>query len=308
MVPSRSTLISCILSVLAHGSYVRAQHDEVVPLTPLPYTPNKIVATVAGTLFLLVAAGFSVWSLRYRARYVYFVMLGCVCYGLGLLLRIVYANDPTNMTKFAAMDMLILLSPCCFVVAVFMILEPLAVYLNAAEFLIINPNTLTYGFLGSEIVAFTIQAIGGGLKTSTSRNTVKTGTKIIIAGLLVQLFALLTFLGLYVFFIIKMWTRRKDQWNNRPLGFFRHWLFIAAMVGVCCQNLVIPSIYRLTAIAVGSGSALNNKELYFYTTEVMTIFGAIANLLWAYPPRVLNGNLPVGKDDTESSLATNPSS
>ncbi|KAJ1305593.1 hypothetical protein OPQ81_000590 [Rhizoctonia solani] len=179
------------------------------------------------------------------------------------------------MSMFVAMDYLILIPHCFFVFGAYTLLSRLAVYMDAVELLVVKPDPLTNGLLGYQLVAFAIIAIGGGLKTSSMRDVAKVGSKLIISGLLIELVGLLAYLGLLINFIYRVWSRRKEQWNNRPNGFLQSWLGVAAMTAVCCQNLMIPIIYRVTAIGVGRNGALSRKEYYFYTSEAMTLWGGV---------------------------------
>ncbi|CAE6355330.1 unnamed protein product [Rhizoctonia solani] len=284
-----TSLIPFFLSIFAHSSYVLASED-VADILPLMYTPNKPVAIVAGTLFMLAACGMLVWSAMHRGYYMLPFVFGAVLYGLGLFLRIPYSDNLHNISLYSAMDYLNLISVPFFVFGVYTLLTRIAAHLDAVELLIVKPYLLANGFMAYQFVAFVITAIGGGMKTSTTRHTVEVATKLIIAGTLLQFVGLAVYLGLVINFVYRMWSTRKEQWNHRPNGFLRSWLGVAAMTGVCCQNLMIPLIYRITAIGLGRNGVLSRKEYYFYTSEVMTLWGGVLTIfLMVWPPRVLNG-------------------
>ncbi|CAE6500244.1 unnamed protein product [Rhizoctonia solani] len=301
--PSLFSLFTSVsLSILAQSPYVLASGDTTDGL-PLAYTPNKPVAIVAGTLFLLGAGALMAWFVRHKGLYMLPFVFGAILYGLGLFLRIPYADDVHNMNLFAAMDYLILVSVSFFIFGAYTLLGRLAVYLDAVELLVLNPNLLTNAFLAYQLVAFLITAIGGGMKTSMTLSVVLVGAKLVIAGLLIQFVGLFVYLGLLINFVYRMWSRRKEQWNHRPNGFLQSWLGVATMTGVCCQNLLIPLIYRVTAIGLGRDGALSRIEYYFYTSEVMTLWGGVITIfLMVWPPRILNGSIPTRKQPTEISL------
>ncbi|CAE6443784.1 unnamed protein product [Rhizoctonia solani] len=302
-----SFLIPFVLNILAHSSCALASEDTT-NILPLAYTPNKPVAIVAGTLYMLAAGALLAWFSRHRGYYMLPFVFGAILYGLGLFLRIPYSDDVHNMSMFAAMDYLILISLCFFVFGVYTLLSRLAVHMDAVELLVVKPNLQTNGFLGYQLVAFIILAIGGGMKTSLARSVAEVGSKLIIAGMLVQLVGLFVYLGLLINFVYRVWSRRKEQWNHRPNGFLRSWLGVAAMTGVCCQNLIIPIIYRVTAIGLGRDGALSRKEYYYYTSEVMTLWGGVLTIfLMVWPPRILNGPPSAGKQATELSLVSSGS-
>ncbi|CAE6377964.1 unnamed protein product [Rhizoctonia solani] len=187
------------------------------------------------------------------------------------------------MSLYSAMDYLIFISLSFFVFGVFTLLGRLAIHLDAVELLVVKPIPLTNTLMGYQSVSFIISAIGAGMKASSTRHTVEVGSKLIITGILLQFVGLAVYLGLLINFVYRMWSTRKDQWNYRPNGFLRSWLGVAAMTG-------IPLIYRVTAIGLGRDGALSRKEYYYYTSEVMTLWGGVLTIfLMTWPPRVLNG-------------------
>ncbi|KAF8703653.1 RTA1 like protein, partial [Rhizoctonia solani] len=291
-----SFLAPVFLSILAHSSYALASEDAagILPHSiarhlALAYTPNKPVAIAAGALYMLAACAMLAWFSRHRGYYMLPFVFGAILYGLGLFLRIPYSDDLHNMSLYAAMDYLILISISFFLFGVYTLLGRLAVHLDAVELLVIKPDLLTNLLMGYQFAAFLLTAIGGGMKASSTLDIIKVGSKLIIAGILVQFVGLAVYLGLLINFVYRIWSRRKEQWNNRPNGFLGNWLGVTAMTGVCCQNLMIPLIYRVTAIGLGRNGALSRKEYYFYTSEVMTLWGGVLVIfLMVWPPRIFS--------------------
>ncbi|CAE6491544.1 unnamed protein product [Rhizoctonia solani] len=193
-------LISTSFSILSQSSYVLASGDAVGGL-PLAYTPNKPVAIVAGALYMLAAGALLAWFARHRGYYMLPFVFGAILYGLGLFLRIPYAEDLHNMSLYATMDYLILISLSFFIFGVYTLLSRIAIYLDAVELLVLKPIILNSGFLISLVAAFMITAIGGGMKASSTIDTIKIGSKLVIAGLLIQLFGVLAYLGLVINFV-----------------------------------------------------------------------------------------------------------
>ncbi|ELU37467.1 puf family RNA-binding protein [Rhizoctonia solani AG-1 IA] len=259
---------------------IQQRAHSIARYLALAYTPNKPVAIVAGALYMLAACAMLAWFSRHRDA----------SGSLIDFLFIAYSDDLHNMSLYAAMDYLILISISFFLFGAYTLLGRLAVHLDAVELLVIKPDLLT-----------------NLLMASSALDIIKVGSKLIIAGILVQFVGLAVYLGLLINFVYRIWSRRKEQWNNRPNGFLGNWLGVAAMTGVCCQNLMIPLIYRVTAIGLGRNGALSRKEYYFYTSEVMTLWGGVLVIfLMAWPPRIFSRPCAKGQM-TELSLISSGS-
>ncbi|CAE6506248.1 unnamed protein product [Rhizoctonia solani] len=261
--------------------------------TPLKYTPNITLAIVAGSIFVATAVGFLIWSTWYRGYY----MITIITSTVGLFLRIRYAQEPTNAPAYNAMDLFLLLSPCGFIAGVFMMLVPIATYLDAQEFLFVKPNILTKIFLVAEFTAFLVQGSGSAMRISLNAEIIALGEKILLGGLVLQTITLTAFLNIFILFVFRLRKNRKAEWSNRPNGFMKHWLALLMVIGVSFQNLSIRGGYRMLVAMQGPNGSLASSEQFFYTTEVMTLWGAISAFLSIWPPRYLAMPRPIVAKD-----------
>ncbi|CAE6340003.1 unnamed protein product [Rhizoctonia solani] len=267
--------------------------------TPLKYTPNVTLAIVAGSIFIATAVGFLIWSIRYRGYYMMTIVTGALGYALGLFLRIRYAQEPTNAAVYNAMDLFLLLSPCGFIAGVFMMLVPIATYLEAQEFLIIKPNILTKVFLVAEFTAFLVQGVGSAMSIASDIEIKVLGAKILIGGLALQTISLTAYMNIFGLFVFRLYKHRKGEWSNRPNGFMKHWLALLIVIGVSLQNLSIRGGYRMLVTMQGPNGSLSSSEQFFYATECFTLWGAISAFLTIWPPRYLAMPRPVVAKDIE---------
>ncbi|CAE6444406.1 unnamed protein product [Rhizoctonia solani] len=288
--------------------------------TPLRYTPNITLATLAGSIFVATAVGFLIWSIRHRGYYMVTIITGAIGYALGLFLRIRYAQEPTNAPIYNAMDLFLLLSPCGFIASVsdfnwmiracpnkwsggttqiFMMLVPIATHLDAQAFLILRPNLLTKLFLLFEFTAFLVQGTGSAMSIALDTETKALGAKILIGGLALQTVSLTAYMNVFGLFVFRLWKNRKDEWNNRPNGILKHWLALLMVIGVGLQNLSIRGGYRMLVAMQGPNGFLSSSEQFFYTTECVTLWSAISAFLTVWPPRYLAMPRPVDVKDVE---------
>lgn len=72
----------------------------------------------------------------------------------------------------------VVLSPCAFIAANYMLLGRLARQLEKGHFLLVSPQRLTKVFLTSDITTFLIQAAGGGISSSKTQSSANLGSHV----------------------------------------------------------------------------------------------------------------------------------
>ena len=162
----------------------------------------------------------------------------------------------------------------------------------------------THIFVGCDILALVLQAIGGGMAaTAKDRKGSRTGVDIMIAGLISQVITMTLFLALWADFVLR--TRRakisgrfsriqpqlyEEMRSSRDFGFFQWSLLAAAIL------IFVRCIYRVAELWDGFSGKLANEETNFMIFEGPMIFFAVAALTVFHPGRVF-GDLwvPAGK-------------
>jgi hypothetical protein len=125
----------------------------------------------------------------------------------------------------------------------------------------IGPNTYLYIFCPADIISLVIQAIGGGQAASAYAKTppgdTSTGTHIMVAGIVFQLFAVLIFSFLFGWVIIKALKSHGPDLRERKI--------IAILVGVSLSVIcvIIRSIYRTIELSQGWTGYLITHQSYF---------------------------------------------
>ncbi|CAE6458222.1 unnamed protein product [Rhizoctonia solani] len=260
-----------------------------------------------GSLYALTTLAFIAWFFRHRGRYMLTFIIGGGFYSIGLFLRIMYAGDPTSVSKYAVMNLIILLSPCGFIAGVYMLLSRLAYHLDAVDLLPINARKLTKLFVISDVVTFWIQASGGGLTAVDNPNTRNLGSKVFLGGLIAQLISFLIYTVVFAVFIHRVHRYRKEEWEHRPEGFKNHWLALVLMMAVSCVFIIIRSVYRAIENGEGRDGMLATHEIYFYILDTIVLWIGITVYLITWPPRYLTGytgkpskeNIPMSTSTTK---------
>lgn len=303
---SRSTLACLFLGILAQSSGVLGQ-NATDPDIPMGFIPNKTYAIIAGCFYVFTAGLCIIWSMRHWGRYMLTIIVAALFYALGLFLRVVVANDPTSVTKYALMNLISILSPCGFIAVVYMLLGRLAIHLNAEEYLLIKPRFLTRVFVTSDVVTFLVQGSGGGLIASDDPSKSKIGDKVFLGGLIAQLVSFIVYTCLFAVFIFRLWSNRRDQWSYRPDGIFKHWLVLVAAMAISCQNIIIRSVFRVVENAQGFHGYLATHEVYFYFLDCVVLWIAITVFIVAWPPMYLTGYKSGSKESRSTETTHNDS-
>ncbi|CUA73205.1 Protein RTM1 [Saccharomyces cerevisiae] [Rhizoctonia solani] len=290
--------ITVFLYLLAKCLIVSGQGNGEVDLskTPLHYIPSKSWALISAGCYIFTIVVCIIWSTRHWGRYMLAIMIGAGFYVAGLLLRIVYAQDPTSIMKYATMNLIILLSPCAFIAGVYMLLSRLAFHLNAVEHLALSPRWLTKIFVTSDVFTFFVQATGGGLTAMDDPDKRDMGKKLFIGGLIAQLISFLLYTVIFALFINRIRTRMRTEWDNRPHGLMRHWLALVISMSISCVAIIIRSVFRALENAQGRDSALATKEGYFYLLDCFVLWISITVFIVTWPPRYLTGYNPAWKE------------
>ena len=85
----------------------------------------------------------------------------------------------------------------------------------------IRPRMYTYIFIGCDLLALVLQAIGGGLAaTAKDKRGSDQGVRIMIAGLISQVVTMVLFMALWLDFVLRTRRAKKDgglKWVQPPL-------------------------------------------------------------------------------------------
>ncbi|KAJ1305433.1 hypothetical protein OPQ81_000443 [Rhizoctonia solani] len=253
----------------------------------LGYIPNKPLAIISGLLYLAVPAICLFWARKRWARYMLTIMIGGVCYAIGLFMRLPFGSSPDKLGLYIVMNMFTVLSPCAFIATVYMLLGRLALHLNADEYLLIKARVITKLFLTSDIVTLLVQAAGGGMSAMESLNQL--GKKIFLVGLIVQLISFVLYMGVFAVFLHRMKVNRPEECTlpRNASEFFTHWTALAGSLVVSCIGIFVRSVFRTIENSQGYHGYLATHEVYFYALDTLPLFIATVVFVVTWPPLYL---------------------
>ncbi|KOS38622.1 hypothetical protein ACN38_g10556 [Penicillium nordicum] len=163
-----------------------------------------------------------------------------------------------------------------------MLLGRIILVLQAESHSILKKKWLTKIFVTGDVMSFLLQGAGGGIQSSGSLDSMKTGEHIIIVGLFVQII----FFG---FFIVVAglfdWKLRKypiPRCFDREIPWRKHLNILYAT----SLLILVRSLFRLVEYIQGNAGYLLRHEVYLYIFDSLLIIMAMIIFNIVHPSEV----------------------
>lgn len=157
---------------------------------------------------------------------------------------------------------LILVAPALYAASIYMILGRIIRAVQAEHASPIPVKWLTKIFVTGDVVAFTLQAGGGGIQSGGSLDMYELGEKIIIAGLFAQIFVFSVFI--FTSFTVH-WRIHKAPPRTAVIPWRRHLLALYATSFV----ILVRSIFRVIEYLQGNAGYLISHEIFLYIFDAV---------------------------------------
>jgi len=309
--PNAAALLSFILTLSCLTSLASAKMQrfcepqlgpKLDPCNPLEYIPSNVLTGIAVGLCLFsgICHLASMW--RWGAKWMLAMTIGIFTFSIGLGMRFGLHTNPDAKGTYIVEYLFIVLSPCAFIAADYVLLGRLAIFLGTPEHLVISPRRVTPMFVCSDLVTFLIQAVGGSV--SIAANDIKTnklGSNIFLAGLVLQLFSFLLFTLMYLRFVYRVKTYRPEVWSrgtalNTP--WYKDWRALAFALFVSCIGILVRSVFRVIELSQGFKGPLATNEGIFYGLDTLPLFIAVSAYVPFWPGRFIPRVASVQKTDS----------
>jgi len=288
--------------VVSAGTAVDPKDD---PNNPLRYIPNNTLTAIAFALVFSTALVQTFMTIKKGGQFMLAMVLAEYAFAFGLATRFNLHYNPDSRGIFIAEDLLVVLSPCGFIAANYVLLGRMSRWMNCDEYLLIPAKKITWVFVVSDLFTFLVQATGGSISVSNKPSTAQLGSHIIFAGLILQLISFVLFSILYTRFIIMVYKREPKIWfidsENHHLRtgsgkkWWKDWRSLAAALGLSCVGILIRSIYRTVEFSQGYHGPLATSEVTFYTLDTLPLFIAISVYTFFWPGRFIRGPEAMGR-------------
>ncbi|OQD71500.1 hypothetical protein PENPOL_c001G06023 [Penicillium polonicum] len=216
--------------------------------------------------------------------------VGCLVEVIGWAGRTWSAKCPYSDTAFLMQISTLIIAPTFFTAGIYVLLGRF-IQLLGPESSFIKPSLYLWIFCTCDIISLVVQAVGGGLASGEADKIggdTATGTHIMVAGIVFQLFSITIFVVCAVDFIRRTMRKRLLQSVNGSVLP----LFGAMILSIVC--IYIRSIYRTIELVQGWDGYLITHEPYFVALDgaMMVVSVVVFNVM--HPGWML----PSGKSDS----------
>uniref|UniRef100_A0A060T0X7 ARAD1C19316p n=1 Tax=Blastobotrys adeninivorans TaxID=409370 RepID=A0A060T0X7_BLAAD len=239
--------------------------------------------SVAGAvIFMLLFLGMLAWHghIMFKKKVWYFIpfFIGVAFEFLGFAIRLASRKDPSNIPLYAMQMLFVLLAPALFAASIYMILGRMLVFYGAQFASIVSVRWMTRIFVIGDVLSFLLQCGGGGLQAQGG-SMAKTGSNVVIGGLVIQLI----FFGMFV--VTSMIANRRLCKNNWPKdGPYRiQWQTMLNVLYCGSILILIRSIYRVAEYAEGYGGSIMTHEVYMYIFDILLMFVVTCIFIYWHP-------------------------
>ncbi|CAG7952554.1 unnamed protein product [Penicillium nalgiovense] len=249
------------------------------------YTPSLVAAIIFIVLFALATSYHLYQVVRPRFWYFTIFVVGGAFQIIGYICRALAHNDKENIPIYSVGVIMILLAPPLYAASIYMTLGRLIVHLDAENLSLVPVKWLTAIFVTGDVIAFVMQAAGGGIMASGTLSAMTTGEHITIGGLVVQLVFFSVFIIASSIFHYRIRKNPTEKSVDRSRT--STWELVMTGLYVTSVLILVRSIFRLIEYAQGNSGYLISHEVFMYVFDSMLMFFAMVAMSISHPSKVL---------------------
>ncbi|TVY85253.1 Sphingoid long-chain base transporter RSB1 [Lachnellula suecica] len=273
--PNLCTLSTCDLS-MANFDYI--------PTLP----GNAIYAAIFGiAIFAQLFLGIKHKTWGYMVAMIFGLLLEVI----GYVGRVLLHNNPFENNYFLIYLVCLTIAPALFTAAIYLCLARI-VHVYGENLSFFRPRTYTLVFCTCDLISLVLQALGGGIaSTSDTLSGKNLGRNIMLAGLIFQVISLALFALASGEFALRV-IKNKSQWNVRYIDLVNSLLFKSFLVGLVISSVTIfaRSVYRCAELAGGfNGELFRGDEALFMVLEGLMLVIATIWLTALHPAVAFQG-------------------
>ncbi|KAF8165290.1 RTA1-like protein [Crassisporium funariophilum] len=275
--------------------FLDPKHD---PYNPLKYIASNTLTAIAVSLILAVAL-VQTWCIkRWGAKWMLSMTIGAYCFAMGLGFRFGLALHPQSKGIYIAEYLFVVLSPCAFIAADYVLLGRLASHIKADQHLIVSSRKITIVYVSSDVTTFLIQAVGGAMSASANdHHMALLGSRVFLAGLIAQLVSFFSFWCIYLVFLFKVRKHNPEIWTmDKDKKWYKSWRTLAGVLFISCIGILVRSGFRVAELSEGFQGPLTTSETLFYALDTLPLFVAIVVYIPFWPGRFIDDRNQILKE------------
>ncbi|KAM6525895.1 Lipid-translocating exporter-like protein rta1 [Fusarium falciforme] len=192
------------------------------------------------------------------------LVVGSLMMSAGYAFRVPSAESPNDLMLYIMQSLFIILPPSLYAATIYMIYGRITLFVRSPQASIIAPERVTKIFVVGDVIAFFLQAGGGGMMASTDMANM--GQKIVLGGLFVQLLFFGVFLTVSVLFRVRMRSSSRADDGLLATGTHR-WQSLFNLLLFASAIIIARCIFRVIEFAQGHDGDLASNELYMYAFD-----------------------------------------
>ncbi|CAI7567842.1 unnamed protein product [Penicillium pancosmium] len=252
------------------------------------YTPSLVAAVIFLVLFIFATLYHLYQVVHTRCWYFTVFVVGGACY----ICRALAHGHKENIPIYSVGTIMILLAPPLYAASIYMTLGRLIIHLDAEDLSMVPVKWLTTIFVTGDVIAFVMQAAGGGIMASGTISAMTTGEHITIGGLAVQLVFFSIFIAISTIFHCRIRNNPREKavttMHSSRVLHMTTWEIVMTGLYVSSILILIRSIFRLVEYAQGNDGYLISHEVFMYVFDsTLMLFSMIAMSI-LHPSKVLS--------------------
>ncbi|KAH8926557.1 RTA1-domain-containing protein [Atractiella rhizophila] len=232
---------------------------------PYRYIPSEAWGWISVALFGITTILHLYQTIASRRWWLFNWVAGGFLETLGWVGRGIGHSDPYSRNAFIIQICCLVIAPAFFSAAIYGLLGWAITALSPRHSLI-KPHRYWMVFISGDIASLVIQGIGGGVASAGSNQNdpkkLKTGSNIMLAGIIIQLAVMIIFCGFALHFWYGFKRSNLRQYVKRTRGLEKiHYLGYGLVVGSAV--IILRGIYRVVELAEGWRGHLMLHEFFF---------------------------------------------
>ncbi|EHA51428.1 RTA1 domain-containing protein [Pyricularia oryzae 70-15] len=272
-------------STMQDGSATGAIPPDAYTFRLYHYDPTIPGAIVVAVIFLGTTV-FHFWQLiKSRCWFMIPLAVGGILEVVGYAGRAKSGDESPNWTlgPYIIQAILLLVAPALFAASIYMALGRIIQRVDGENRSLISLRWLTKIFVTGDVLSFFLQAGGGGYQAAGSLEALEDGSKIIIAGLFVQLFCFGCFIVISVAFHLAI--------NKQPTGRSASdipWRKHLKALYLGSALIMVRSIFRAVEYLQGFNGYLLSHEVYLYVFDALLMIFVMIWFNLVHPAEILS--------------------
>ncbi|KAI1514106.1 RTA1 protein [Pyrenophora tritici-repentis] len=255
------------------------------------YTPSLAAAILCVVAFGILAIVHLALYVKGSNRVVGLVFVGAVCETAGYTARTFSHYNNTAWGPFIVQGVLTLVGPLWFAAGIYVVFGRVMVVAGGGKSVgFVGPRWCTRVFVGADVLTLIVQGLGSSIMGTMQLSLAIAGSKIVIAGLALQVATFLVFLTAALDFQWRMLRKQTTSASTVEKGppVWRKTLYV--LYGVSTL-ILLRCVFRLVEYSMGNAAYAMAHEWTLYCFDALPMVAVLVVLAVLRPERCLEGDV-----------------